>query len=278
MIKIKVEEQERRQKISEAMKGKIKPRHVVDKIALALRGKKRTEEQNEKNRQRAIKQFSIPDNRERAKKAAIAQWQNSEKREKWIRQIREKSGNEIIRSKIKDAVKKLWDSQEYRARMIEAHKGQKAWNKGVSMTDGYRANMIAAVNRPNVLEIKRRKSKELWLKPDYIKKIQAAYHNKPNKPETLLFRLLEKLHPGEWKYTGDFSFIINGKCPDFVNINGEKKIIELFGDYWHRGEDPQDRINDFSNFGYETLVIWERELKNMDDLKNKIQAFQGKET
>ena len=40
MIKIKVEEQERRQKISEAMKGKIKPRHVVDKIALALRGKK----------------------------------------------------------------------------------------------------------------------------------------------------------------------------------------------------------------------------------------------
>lgn len=77
----------------------------------------------------------------------------------------------------------------------------------------------------------------------------------------------------EWKFTGDFSFMINGKNPDFTNINGQKKLIELFGDYWHKDDNPQDRIDVFKPFGWDTLIIWERELKDIKQLKRKIFDF-----
>jgi len=109
--------------------------------------------------------------------------------------------------------------------------------------------------------------------PAYIQKMASAWNMKPNKPEALLLDLLESLYPGEWKYTGDFSFTINGKCPDFVNCNGQKKIIELFGDYWRRGQDPADRVAAFNPFGYQTLVIWEHELKHAESVTEKIRVF-----
>jgi hypothetical protein len=117
------------------------------------------------------------------------------------------------------------------------------------------------------------KMKALHRDPIYMDKIWKALNIKPNKPETVILNLLNSLYPDEWKYTGDFSFTINGKSPDFVNCNGQKKIIELFGDYWHRGQNPQDRIDAFKPFGYDTLVIWERELKDMDLVTNKIREF-----
>jgi len=121
--------------------------------------------------------------------------------------------------------------------------------------------------------------KELWKnltedeKSRWIKNSYASGSTRPNKPETVILNLLNQLYPGEWKYTGDFSFIINGKCPDFININGQKKIIELFGDYWHKGQNTQDRINTFKPYGYDTLIIWEKELKNLAKIESRISNF-----
>lgn len=61
----------------------------------------------------------------------------------------------------------------------------------------------------------------------------------PNKPEICVWDLLEHLYPGEWKYVGDRQVIFDGKNPDFINVNGLKLIIEVFGNYWHQGEDAQ---------------------------------------
>jgi hypothetical protein len=80
--------------------------------------------------------------------------------------------------------------------------------------------------------------------------------------------------PNEYKYTGDGSFAIGGKIPDFTNINGHKKVIEMFGDYfhrpdifkgkvkikWHRTEQGCKEI--YEQYGFSCLVIWERELKS----------------
>ncbi len=115
--------------------------------------------------------------------------------------------------------------------------------------------------------------KAQWKDPDFCKKMGKVWGVKPNKPETILINLLESLYPGQWRYTGDVSFTINGKCPDFVNVNGQKKIIELFGDYWHRGDNPADRSAVFSPFGFETLVIWERDLKHIGGVVEKIKKF-----
>jgi hypothetical protein len=113
-----------------------------------------------------------------------------------------------------------------------------------------------------------------WVKNILSGKKQATKCS-PNKAERKLSLILNAVNPNEWKFVGDGQVIISGKCPDFININGQKKIVELFGDYWHKGQNPQDRIDTFAPFGYETLVVWERELKNKNVLIEKIKVFSG---
>lgn len=114
---------------------------------------------------------------------------------------------------------------------------------------------------------------KLWNSLDYIEKQNISRQILPNKPEKKIMVLLDCLYPGEWKYTGDFSFLIGGKNPDFVNINGQKKCIEHYGTYWHKGDNPQDRIDLFKSYGWDCLVIWESELKDFKSLRRKIFNF-----
>ena len=83
--------------------------------------------------------------------------------------------------------------------------------------------------------------------------------------------ILHEYHP-ICKYTGDFSVMINGKNPDFVNAE-TKQVIEMYGDYWHKGEGPTDRAEIFAQAGYETCVIWENELRNLDHVIFKLNQF-----
>lgn len=107
---------------------------------------------------------------------------------------------------------------------------------------------------------------------EHIKKIFKSLHIKPNKKEKFLFKLI-KINHFPYKFVGDGKFILAGKCPDFLNCNGQKKVIELFGDYWHRNDNPQKRIRLFAKYGFKTLIIWERELKNSDNVIQKIKEF-----
>lgn len=115
--------------------------------------------------------------------------------------------------------------------------------------------------------------KRKWLDREYVLMMANARNIKPNKPETFLINLLNDMYPGQWKYTGDFSFTINGKNPDFVNCNGQKKIIEFNGSYWHKNDTPGERESMFAKFGYETLIIWDNEMGDIDKLKEKIANF-----
>lgn len=113
----------------------------------------------------------------------------------------------------------------------------------------------------------------LWQNPDFVAKQMKAKGVTPNKTELWLEQFLNNLYPNEWKFVGDGQLIIAGKCPDFVNVNGQKKLIELWGDYWHKGENPQDRMDIFKKYGFSTLVIWGHELKDKDTVKNRIKYF-----
>lgn len=116
-----------------------------------------------------------------------------------------------------------------------------------------------------------------WQNPEFkaraVKAMMLASFRRPNKPETYLGELLESQYPGGWKYVGDGQLILAGKNPDFMNINGKKQVIEIYGDYWHRGEDPQERIDLFSQYGYDTLIVWEKELKDEAGLIQRIREF-----
>ena len=104
----------------------------------------------------------------------------------------------------------------------------------------------------------------------------AAAGLKPNKAEQKLDGILQSNFPGEWLYTGEGSFTLGYAIPDFLNVNGKKQLIELYGDYWHQGENPQDRIDYFQSFGFSTLVVWEHELADEVAVVRKVEALNSK--
>ncbi len=100
----------------------------------------------------------------------------------------------------------------------------------------------------------------------------------PNKPETLLFKLFKKLKL-PYKFVGDGKVILGGFCPDFIDKKN-KKIIEFNGTYWHSSKEAitkdKRKSIEYKKLGYKTLVIWEKELKNINKLNNKLKVFNAK--
>lgn len=117
----------------------------------------------------------------------------------------------------------------------------------------------------------RKKAIERCKNPEYLRKILII--RKPNKSELKLNQLLQVKFPNEFKFVGDGSFVLNRYNPDFLNVNGKKLIIELFGERWHEQEEEISRPKVFSKYGYRTLIIWEHELKNKQQLLEKINNF-----
>ena len=122
--------------------------------------------------------------------------------------------------------------------------------------------------------------REQFNDPEFQRKRLWALNHGPTKPEKQVIYLITK-HSLPFKYVGDGEIIINRLVPDFIAANGEKKIIEVFGDYWHgRGADnwtdtEEGRKEVFYRLGYDTLIIWEWELKQFseEDIVNRIRAF-----
>jgi len=117
------------------------------------------------------------------------------------------------------------------------------------------------------------KNKKQWQDPEYVKMIRR--HICPNKAELKLGTYLSK----DWEFTGDWKHIVGGKLPDFTNYK-TKQLIEMYGDYHHQGQDPQERIDFFKKHGWDCLVVWERELKDPDTLRPKLKGYfvNGKRT
>lgn len=112
------------------------------------------------------------------------------------------------------------------------------------------------------------KHKKLWENPEHAK-IHIGF-GKPNKLEIKLDKILQDNFPGEWKYVGNGEVIIGRKNPDFININGKKQVIELYGTYWHKNHVPQDRIDHFKKHGFDCIILWDRELKDINYIVERI--------
>lgn len=113
---------------------------------------------------------------------------------------------------------------------------------------------------------------------EFIRNIRKSLSIRPNNPEKLILNLLDHFFPGEYIYSGDFSVVINGKNPDFI-CQEKMKIIEFFGEYWHSEEvvgvdritHEEERKNIFN--GYDVLIIWGEELKDLEELNAKLIEF-----
>ena len=131
--------------------------------------------------------------------------------------------------------------------------------------------------------------KKLQTEPELLiefrKKQQKGLHKRPTKPEQHLIDILNK-HFAEFKYNGGCSLgiVLGGLVPDFVNIDGKKQVIEVFGDYWHNRENMPwhqtelGRIMAYNSVGYKTLIIWEHNLKEKTEVEivDMVKAFTGR--
>lgn len=114
-----------------------------------------------------------------------------------------------------------------------------------------------------------------------MEKLRQLMNIKPNKIEIMMISLLSDVNI-KFDYVGDGKVWIGSLNPDFVDEEN-KKIIEVFGDYWHNPELNDNislrslkryRKKEFKKHGYKMLVIWEHELYNdYDEVVNKIYKF-----
>lgn len=155
-------------------------------------------------------------------------------------------------------------SEETRRKLSQSHIGQKR---------PHTEETKKKIGKANVENMKR-----LWRDPEYIRMQMHAHNVCPNKGEMRLDFILQKLFPNEYKFVGDGQFILARKCPDFININGQKKIIELFGEHVHTAEEAVARCSLFSEYGYQTLIVWFKEIWDMPNLVSKLISFNERPT
>lgn len=154
------------------------------------------------------------------------------------------------------------------------------------------ANYKAAMNTPEAIANVSASSRQRWADPSstihtedvrnrrikHMLQTQARNGTiQMTDPEIELENLLWEMFPGQYPFVGHGDFALCGFCPDFINRE-EHKIIEMYGDYWHRFEkdDPQslqERIDLFAEHGYQTLIIWASELGNIEAVRQKILEF-----
>lgn len=144
----------------------------------------------------------------------------------------------------------------------EFYKSHEHHMKGKQLSTARRKLMSASMQRR-------------WKNPQDRDKMVLASRKalkcRPNKFEMCIMNFLEKNFPSVWKYCGDGSVILNGKCPDFININGKKQVILANGIHWHseirnasltRIEIESLESIPYHELGYGVLFIWEDDFKN----------------
>lgn len=105
---------------------------------------------------------------------------------------------------------------------------------------------------------------------------QAKYFilnaTKPNKVEKMFIELINK-YKLPYKYVGDGNFWVRNANPDFINVNGKKEVVEIFGDFWHNPKlnkycnhdhTEKGRKLIFKKYGFDCIVIWEREFNKLN--------------
>jgi hypothetical protein len=149
-------------------------------------------------------------------------------------------------------------SQESKALIRTKALGRPSWSKGLTKETDTRLLNTSL------------KMKGHFSDPSYCKRI--LHRRSMSSGEELMSRMLAPM----FAFVGNGKLWIGGKNPDFAAVDGSSKLIELWGDYFHKGQNPFNRILYFKLFGFDTLVIWASELgtiKNRSKVLLKVQKF-----
>lgn len=191
---------------------------------------------------------------------------------------------------------KRWENEEYRKSQSENLKGKFAGTKHPM----WGKHHSAETKLKQSLAKKGKPHRNYFNEEQTIKASERLYaymktHSlfNYNKTEQKIDSLLQILFPNEYRYNGthDLGFKIFAHAPDFVNVNGQKKLIEFNGCVWHccpqcgitkhpydipyekvRAKDVRD-IQRANDLGYKVFTIWGHDLKDMDNVSGKLVEF-----
>jgi very-short-patch-repair endonuclease len=207
----------------------------------------------------------------------------------WKKQIKKEKEKRHIRRSA--AAKRVWNSLSYeekkkvldrvhnsnigrkhsietKLKMRVAHLG-KRWSSEES-----KKNMSEVLRkRWSDSKFKDKMNRLYFSNPEHIKRLCST--NNPNKSELMLDALIQKILPGEYKInTNGEVLVLGGKIPDFVNVNGQKKVIEFNGEPWHIDKSrEEEREKLFRSLGWKMLTIWYKEMKDQKKVEEKIVLF-----
>lgn len=219
-------------------------------------------------------------------------WQDKDIRERRSVGLRQHFQNPKTRDEISNRFRKFWRTPENREKMLESvnREAMSAAKRKNWQNLKYREMMMKARYESGMYEEYSEKTrlkqsdsmKNAWKQPEIAKKMMIGRRVKPNKQEKKLIQIISE-NRLPYRYCGDGDVIIGGKCPDFINYNGAKKLVEFFGNYWH-GNYPDEaqrraleteRAEHFAKYGFSTLIVWEDELGDLGEVVEKIKTFTG---
>ena len=183
--------------------------------------------------------------------------------------------------------KMIWANPEYKKKLSKIN--QEVHSK----PEVRQRHTLANFRRWSNPEYKKRMSKKFaarWQNPDFrkrssVKLLSAKRGTLPNNSE----KLINCLTPSNVLFTGDGAFWRSlppqnkPSNPDFIiePIKKTRKVIFFHGIYWHRNElhnRGQDLIDAWKQIGYDAMIIWEDELRNLETLTARISEFTGQAT
>lgn len=244
-------------KVSKGLTGRKLSEEHKHSLRLSSTGRKHTEESKQKMSKAKQGHPVSDEQKELNRQIATDWWANLPEEEKEDR---------------KEQARTWWDSypEESKQEFCAAASARLAGNK----------HALGMRHSEETKELNSKLSREWWANPEFATRVLhnsalANSMNCPNGLEIKLQTLLDELFPGEWIFTGDGSRPVGGKHPDFTHTV-YPLLIETYGSYWHKGADPQDRIDFFTQFGYDTLVIWDYELaRDRETVVQEVLKFAG---
>ncbi|MFA5463572.1 MAG: hypothetical protein WC265_05795 [Dysgonamonadaceae bacterium] len=246
-----------RKKRSELMKNNWKDVNFRSNIINSFQS-----EESRKRRSLSAKKYAnTKKEKTRRSKLFKRKWADPKYRKRVINSLRTQLENpKVHENKSKSAIRR-WSDPQFRKKM-----------KQITTDPGYRENMRKAMCIR-------------WKDPEYRKNVLNGIGEFPfrgiTNPERKLKKILIDMFENTYKYTGDGTLWIGGMNPDFAATNGEHKLIEMFGNYWHskkrtglsKREHRKQRQEKFAKEGYICCVIWEKELNDVQKLRRKLNRF-----
>lgn len=163
------------------------------------------------------------------------------------------------------------DTDETRKKRSKAHMGQIPWMKGRHPTEETLRKMSEVMKgekNPNYGKHLAEETREKIRKTHIEALKRGCYNVKPTAPEKRFIEICEK-HDLPYKYVGNGKFWVENVNPDFVESNGRKIAVEIYGDYWHMLPNimarDERRTATLGKYSWKLLVLWEHELDELPE-------------